>query len=260
MPIGIGLRPWIPCVRVRSQSVLACDRGLDSNSTQPNNPVGSGETVRRLAERVRSRKGVRYLDDREWITSFTVNHVRVGLWTPPPFDSGPLGLRSGFRPFTRCARSGLQYNLSPIRCWLLGPISQLRGRHKTWWSPRRRPEVGVLDGILSDRRESKGGGVHSPTRTWPRRHVVPHPALRRMALSTDPFFGPRPRRTVPPAPSSVPSARLLPNVRGASCRVNRGPIPRSLLCPHRRVCGSVGGPFQGRFGCTWLHSCLGDGW
>jgi len=43
------------------------------------------------------------------------------------------------------------------------------------WSPRRRPKAGASDVILRERSESKGGGVHSPTRTWPRHHVVPFP-------------------------------------------------------------------------------------
>ena len=41
------------------------------------------------------------------------------------------------------------------------------------WSPRRRPKAGALDGILRERSESKGGGVRTTTRTWPRHHVVP---------------------------------------------------------------------------------------
>jgi len=43
------------------------------------------------------------------------------------------------------------------------------------WSPRRRPKAGASDGILSERSESKGGGVRTTTRTWPRHHVVPFP-------------------------------------------------------------------------------------
>ena len=38
----------------------------------------------------------------------------------------------------------------------------------------------------------------------------------------------------PPAPPSIPGTSLLPDIREASYRGSRGPMPHSPLCPHRR--------------------------